>query len=92
MAKVSFRDSLKLAWIRIQERIYNTSSVVTWAIHYFAGAYREAENTAAEPLRNEVVRQRYALGESLSALAREFGLSPACVSQFVNPQIKRYLR
>ena len=34
--------------------------------------------------RNELIRQRYAVGEGLSELAREFGISPQWVYQIVH--------
>ncbi len=35
-------------------------------------------------MRNELIRQRYALGEGLSDLAREYGISPQRVYQIVH--------
>jgi len=38
--------------------------------------------------RDEIIRQRHAKGESLSILAREYGISPQRVFQIVNSKPK----
>jgi DNA-directed RNA polymerase sigma subunit (sigma70/sigma32) len=43
---------------------------------------------AVQVTRDEIIRLRYAGGETLSALAREFGISPQRVHQIVNFKMK----
>jgi hypothetical protein len=57
---------------------FSLSSVVKWLLKH-CGITREK----MPKNRNERIRERYALGEALSELAREFGISPQRVYQIV---------
>jgi transposase-like protein len=52
--------------------------VVAWLLE--VGGFRRT----AQRSRNELIRLRYAAGETISELARAFGISPQRVYQIVN--------
>ena len=70
---------------RIRERIYHSESILAWAAKYLLDhLYRRTKTS-----RDDTIRLRYVQGETLSDLAREYGLTPARIFQIVNPRIRR---
>lgn len=61
----------------MRHRIYDTPDVVDWAVKFLLDRLYD------RPTRDEVIRERYARGERLTDLAREYGLSPARVWQII---------
>lgn len=59
------------------------AEIVDWLL--IAGGIRRSRE---QPSRNELIRLRYAAGETLSELARAFGISPQRVYQIVNEKGK----
>lgn len=74
---------VKQKWVNVtpegmRNRIYDTPDVVGWATEYLLNRLYD------RPSRDDVIRERYARGERLSALARAYGLSPARIHQIVH--------
>jgi hypothetical protein len=65
---------------RIRTTVYDTTDHVALA----TACLLEHHYATRQVTRNEVIRDRYAEGESLSALAREYALSPARIHQIVH--------